>query len=371
MILFWPLGQWHLGLYSQIWSILLRIRITCWKFLKGVCLCHEIASQSQKAHAGAGVDCWWWSMMPSQKQGNWRKTFTHEMLAHLSIRPQLSWREARKCLSPWSHVKTRRRGHTVLQRPAPCVRWDQDEDWKMTTCLLELWINKSDIRQGDALLQLLASPCVWVCAKEGMTAVMEDAIEALPVMLDVLCIGSPPWGTDVELQIHVSMLEPSLAARADTWSWPCSASMWCRLGSWGMHLWDIGEMMPWGIPAGKPKGKSWRRVFPHPSGELYWCAVLHPLKIPCCLSDGKEHYWNALKMLCHNSLNPKRWMLRSTLWWINDVTKRNKSEYASASPLTCMVELFPAASSQPLYPFYFVLIQICTLYSNIPYSLAL
>lgn len=35
-------------------------------------------------------------------------------------------------------------------------------------------------------------------------AVMEDAIEALPVMLDVFFIGSPSRGTDMELQIHVS-----------------------------------------------------------------------------------------------------------------------------------------------------------------------
>lgn len=45
-----------------------------------------------------------------------------------------------------------------------------------------------------------------------MTAVMEDAIEALPVMLDVLGIGSLPRDTDVRLLIHVSMLD----AQADT-----------------------------------------------------------------------------------------------------------------------------------------------------------
>lgn len=48
-------------------------------------------------------------------------------------------------------------------------------------------------------LQLLAGPCVRACAKEGIMTVMEDAIEALPVILDVLCIGSPSQGTDMEL----------------------------------------------------------------------------------------------------------------------------------------------------------------------------
>lgn len=74
--------------------------------------------------------------------------------------------------------------------------------------------------------------------------VMEDAIEALPVMLDVLC-------TDMELQIHV---EQSLAAQADIVLWAAGVS--AGWGQWGMNLWGTGEMMLRGIPAGKHKGKT-------------------------------------------------------------------------------------------------------------------
>lgn len=165
---------------------------------------------------------------------------------------------------------------------------------------------------------------------------MEDAIQALPVMLDVFCIGSPSQGTGMELQIHVSNAGtkpgcPNWHVVLATLAAGCSAGTWCRQGSvgdapLGQVKWSEGSLQ------GNIRAKHEEGFFPTQVGNCTWCAVLHPPKIPCYLSDGNEHYWSALEMLCQNSPNPKRQMLKSTLWSINDVTKRNKSQYASASP---------------------------------------